>query len=200
LTQAVDWEHFTVPDGNHLACLLYREELQVIRKATANDFEDIYKIITDASVAYKGVIPEDRWHDPYMTRSELHDQINDGVIFSCYYEHGQVLGVMGIQDKGDVFLIRHAYVLTSYRNKGIGTRLLRQLTKRLGKPVLVGTWKDATWAVSFYLRNGFQLVTEQEKEILLRKYWNIPERQVETSVVLFDEKYENEKSRLLLQH
>jgi GNAT superfamily N-acetyltransferase len=170
----------------------------MIRKATADDFEDIYKVINDASMAYKGVIPEDRWHEPYMTRSELHGQTSEGVLFSCYCEYARVLGVMGIQDRKDVFLIRHAYVLTRWRNKGIGTALLRQLTKGIGKPILVGTWKHATWAISFYLKNGFRQVAEIEKDILLTKYWNIPERQVETSVVLADDKYEDEKRALLV--
>ena len=172
-------------------------EPRVIRKATAEDFEEIYKIINDAAIAYRGVIPDDRWHDPYMTRAELQDQIGDGVDFSCYCENDRILGVMAIQDKKEVFLIRHAYVLTRHRNKGIGTKLLGELTGKLAKPILIGTWKDATWAIAFYLKNGFQLVAEEEKELLLRKYWNIPERQVETSVVLCDNRYENDKDRLL---
>jgi len=169
----------------------------VIRKATAQDFEEIHKIINDAAVAYRGVIPDDRWHEPYMTRAELQNQINDGVQFTCYCEYDRMLGVMGIQDKKEVLLIRHAYVLTSYRNKGIGTKLLGELIYKQGKPILIGTWKDATWAIAFYLKNGFRLVTEEEKELLLRKYWNIPERQVETSVVLCDNKYEHEKTKFL---
>jgi N-acetylglutamate synthase-like GNAT family acetyltransferase len=169
----------------------------MIRRSTANDFEAIYKIINDAATAYKGVIPEDRWHDPYMTRTELQEQINDGVEFSCYCENDKVLGVMGIQDKTDVFLIRHAYVLTSSRNKGIGTKLLIELTRNSAKPILIGTWKAAAWAIRFYFKNGFNIVTEGEKEVLLRKYWSIPERQVETSVVLSDTKYEDKKSKLL---
>jgi N-acetylglutamate synthase-like GNAT family acetyltransferase len=132
-----------------------------------------------------------------MTRTELQEQIDGGVKFSCYCEDDTVLGVMGIQDKKDVLLIRHAYVLTSSRNKGIGTKLLKELTRGVKKPVLIGTWKAATWAIRFYLKNGFRLVTEDEKVVLLRKYWSIPERQVETSVVLADEKYETNRARLL---
>jgi N-acetylglutamate synthase-like GNAT family acetyltransferase len=169
----------------------------MIRKSRPDDFDAIYAIINDAAIAYKGVIPDDRWHDPYMTRTELQKQIDDGVKFSCYCENDKVLGVMGIQDKTDAFLIRHAYVLTANRNTGIGTKLLKELILSLKMPVLIGTWKAATWAISFYLRNGFHLVTEEEKEVLLRKYWSIPERQVETSVVLADGKYEEEKSKLL---
>ena len=171
----------------------------MIRKSRPADFDAIYTIINNAAVAYKGVIPDDRWRDPYMTRAELQQQIDGGVKFSCYCEDERVLGVMGIQDKIDVFLIRHAYVLTINRNKGIGTNLLKELIRSSQKPVLIGTWKAATWAISFYLKNGFRLVKEEEKEALLRKYWSIPERQIETSVVLADGKYEREKARLLSQ-
>jgi N-acetylglutamate synthase-like GNAT family acetyltransferase len=169
----------------------------MIRTSRPDDFDAIYTVINNAAVAYKGAIPDDRWHDPYMSRTELQEQIDSGVRFSCYSEENKVLGVMGIQDKDDVFLIRHAYVLTTSRNKGIGTRLLEELTRRSGKPVLIGTWKAATWAIRFYLKNGFRLVAEAEKEVLLRKYWDIPERQVETSVVLADAKYFEERAKLL---
>ena len=169
----------------------------MIRKTTDADFEAIYRIINDAAVAYKGMIPEDRWHDPYMPRVELQEQIADGVEFSCFCENDEVLGVMGIQDKLDVCLIRHAYVRTASRNIGIGTKLLLGLTSNSYKPVLIGTWKAAAWAISFYRKHGFQVVSENEKEVLLRKYWSIPERQVETSIVLSDAKYESVKDLLL---
>jgi N-acetylglutamate synthase-like GNAT family acetyltransferase len=172
-------------------------EVVLIRKALPADFDAIYKIINDAAIAYKGVIPDDRWHDPYMTQTELREQIDSGVEFSCFCENDKVVGVMGIQDKNDVSLIRHAYVLTTSRNKGIGTKLLEELTREAQKPILIGTWKAASWAISFYLKNGFKLVTEAEKGILLRKYWSIPERQVETSVVLADRNYERAKIGLL---
>jgi N-acetylglutamate synthase-like GNAT family acetyltransferase len=174
----------------------YREGV-VIRNSAPDDFDAIYAVINNAALAYKGVIPADRWHDPYMTRTELQGQIDTGVKFSCYCEDDIVLGVMGIQDRNDVFLIRHAYVTTASRNKGIGTKLLKELIRNSEKPVLIGTWKAATWAIDFYFKNGFHLVTEREKEVLLRKYWSIPERQVETSVVLADGKYEGEKDKLL---
>ena len=169
----------------------------MIRKATDADFEAIYRIINDAAIAYRGVIPYDRWHDPYMPRVELQEQIANGVEFSCYCENDDVFGVMGIQDKLDVCLIRHAYVRTASRNTGIGTKLLLELTSNSSKPILIGTWKAAVWAIGFYLKNGFKVVSEDEKEVLLRKYWSIPERQVETSVVLSDAKYERAKGRLL---
>ncbi|MBO9561526.1 MAG: GNAT family N-acetyltransferase [Niastella sp.] len=148
------------------------------------DFKQILEIINDAAVAYKGIIPEDRWHEPYMPEEELRHQINDGVIFWCFVEEGSIIGVMGIQDKGEVTLIRHAYVRSAARKKGIGGQLLQHLTSLTSKPVLIGTWADATWAIGFYQKHNFRLVSYEEKEQLLRKYWTIPERQVETSVVL----------------
>jgi N-acetylglutamate synthase-like GNAT family acetyltransferase len=165
----------------------------MIRKGTDEDFEEIFNIINDAAIAYKGVIPSDRWHEPYMTKEELQTQIDDGVRFSCYVDNNEIIGVMGIQDKADVELIRHAYVRTNQRNKGIGSILLQELTKTASKPILIGTWKAAVWAISFYEKHGFRLVDEEEKNRLLKKYWAIPDRQVETSVVLVDGKYNKSK-------
>ncbi len=169
----------------------------MIRNSLPGDFEAIYTIINNAAVAYKGAIPDDRWHDPYMTRTELREQIESGVKFSCFCEDDKVLGVMGIQDKVDVILIRHAYVLSTSQNRGTGTMLLIELTHDVQKPILIGTWKAAAWAIGFYIKNGFRLVPEEEKEVLLRRYWSIPERQIETSVVLADGKYDTAKERLL---
>src|SRR5436190_4654288 len=168
----------------------------MIRKSTDEDFEEIFNIINDAALAYKGVIPSDRWHEPYMTREELRAQIEDGVGFSCYVDGNEVIGVMGIQDKGDVALIRHAYVRTERRNRGIGTLLLRDLIKSSTKPVLIGTWKAASWAISFYEKHSFYLVDEAEKDRLIKKYWAIQDRQVETSVVLVDERYQKQRALL----
>lgn len=156
----------------------------MLKKCSPGDLNDIYTIINDAASAYKGIIPADRWHDPYMPMDELMKQIDEGVGFWGYYDDEKLIGVMGIQDRGDVTLIRHAYVRTSHRKKGIGGRLLGYLTKLTTKPVLIGTWADAKWAVDFYKKHGFRLVDDEEKNRLLRKYWSIPERQVETSVVL----------------
>ena len=156
----------------------------LIRKSTISDLNDIYEIINDAAIAYKGIIPEDRWHEPYMPMSELQEQINDGVQFWCYWENNEIVGVMGIQDKTEVTLIRHAYVKTSARGKGIGSKLLLHLSVLTEKPILIGTWADATWAINFYQKHGYRLVSFSEKERLLRKYWNIPLRQIQTSVVL----------------
>jgi N-acetylglutamate synthase-like GNAT family acetyltransferase len=165
----------------------------MIRQATDEDFDEIFNIINDAAIAYKGIIPPDRWHEPYMTKEELKEQIEDGVRFSCYVDNNEIAGVMGIQDKTDVDLIRHAYVRTKQRQKGIGTLLLQELLRDSKKPILIGTWKAAQWAISFYEKHGFCLVDEQEKNRLLKKYWKIPDRQVETSVVLVEEKHRNSR-------
>ncbi len=149
-----------------------------------SDLLIVQEIINDGASAYKGVIPADRWHEPYMSLDELQAQVNDGVKFWCYVEGGKMIAVMGIQDKGDVNLIRHAYVRTAARKNGIGGKLLQHLSTLVSTPILIGTWADADWAISFYKKHGFRLVSHDEKELLLRKYWNIPLRQIDTSVVL----------------
>jgi GNAT superfamily N-acetyltransferase len=150
-----------------------------------SDFDAILKIINDAAQAYKGVIPDDRWKEPYMSADELRGEIEAGVRFFGWLEGGHLLGVTGIQALKDTTLIRHAYVLPGYQRQGIGTKLLEYLIGLAATPeILVGTWVDATWAIRFYEKHGFKLVSPREKDRLLRKYWNIPERQVETSVVL----------------
>ncbi|WP_339821352.1 GNAT family N-acetyltransferase [Paenibacillus sp. FSL R7-0216] len=156
----------------------------MLRLCTDQDREDIYLIINDAAQAYKGIIPEDRYHEPYMTWDELLDEINQGVVFWGYEEDNQLLGVMGIQDKREVSLIRHAYVRTLQRKSGIGSKLLTHLMALTNKPILIGTWASADWAIRFYVKNGFHLVSPEEKNQLLRTYWNVPARQIETSVVL----------------
>ncbi|MFI5220425.1 MAG: GNAT family N-acetyltransferase [Bacteroidia bacterium] len=161
----------------------------MISKCEQKDFNDIYEIINDAASAYRGIIPSDRWHEPYMTEEELKRQIAEGVQFWCYTEDNKIIGVMGIQFKEDVTLIRHAYVRTTKRNKGIGSRLLKHLYEISTTPVLIGTWADAKWAIEFYQKHGFRLLPEEEKNNLLRKYWIIPARQIETSVVMADAKW-----------
>ena len=156
----------------------------MITKSRTSDFKQIYEIINDAASAYKGIIPEDGWHEPYMSELELQNQIDRGVEFWCYSDNDEILGVMGIQDKSEVALIRHAYVKTTARNKGIGSKLLQHLSQLTKKPILIGTWADAIWAINFYKKHGFRLVSFTEKERLLRKYWMISLRQIETSVVL----------------
>jgi N-acetylglutamate synthase-like GNAT family acetyltransferase len=161
----------------------------MVRSATPADFQRIYEIINDAAIAYKGIIPADRWHEPYMPQAELEAQIADGVRFNCYLEDDEIVGVMGIQDKGEVNLIRHAYVTTKRRGGGIGSILLRELVESSPKPILIGTWKAADWAIRFYEKHGFTQVSEEDKNRLLKTFWNIPERQIETSVVLKDQSY-----------
>ena len=156
----------------------------MIAECNQKDFEEINEIINDAASAYRGVIPADRWHDPYMSADELKTQMQEGVQFWKYVEDEKLLGVMGIQFKNEVTLIRHAYVRTSERKKGIGSSLLEFLIKKTTTPILIGTWANAKWAIEFYVKNGFRLLEEGEKNKLLSKYWNIPDRQVETSVVL----------------
>ena len=156
----------------------------MIRPCREGEFEAIYEIVNDAAQAYKGVIPDDRWHEPYMPSEELRRELAAGVVFWGCEEDGELLGVMGIQDVRDVTLIRHAYVRTARRRQGIGGRLLRHLRALTDRPLLIGTWADAAWAVRFYEKHGFRLVSHAEKEDLLRTYWSIPARQVATSVVL----------------
>jgi N-acetylglutamate synthase-like GNAT family acetyltransferase len=158
--------------------------MRTIRACTAEDIPVLYEIINDAAQAYKGVIPADRWHEPYMPMQELLGQIRDGVRFLGYEAEGKLIGVMGIQDRGEVDLIRHAYVKTSSRQGGIGTLLLKRLEEDSNKPILIGTWAAAAWAIRFYEKNGYRLLSRPETERVLKKYWNIPARQVETSVVL----------------
>jgi len=158
----------------------------MIRECAASDFEQIWQIINDGAQAYKGIIPADRWTEPYMSREKLQHEIADGVEFWGYQEDGTLAGVMGLQHVQDVTLIRHAYVRTGSQKQGIGALLLSHLREMTKRPVLIGTWADAAWAIRFYERHGFQVVGPDEKTRLLKKYWNVPDRQVETSVVLVE--------------
>jgi GNAT superfamily N-acetyltransferase len=155
-----------------------------IRPVHDDEFEIVLAIINEAAEVYRGVIPDDRWHDPYMTAEYLRGETDAGVRFSAYDVDGELLGVMGVQDVEDVTLIRHAYVRPSGQRHGVGGRLLRSLLAHATAPVLIGTWADASWAIAFYEKHGFAVVSPDEKSRLLRRYWDIPERQVETSVVL----------------
>jgi N-acetylglutamate synthase-like GNAT family acetyltransferase len=156
----------------------------MIRKCADSDLPEIYAIINEAAQAYKGIIPDDRWHEPYMPMNELEAEIRDGVEFWGLEENGKLMGVMGIQDKGAVALIRHAYVRVAHQKRGVGTRLIRRLECLANKPVLIGTWAAATWAIRFYERNGYRLLSRQDTDRFLRQYWHIPEGQIVTSVVL----------------
>jgi N-acetylglutamate synthase-like GNAT family acetyltransferase len=155
-----------------------------IRESRPADLDAIYRIVNDAAQAYKGVIPADRWHEPYMAGAELDRERAAGVVFWGYEDRGRLAGVMGLQDVRDVSLIRHAYVTPAKQRDGIGGKLLNHLQQKSTKPMLVGTWAAATWAIRFYERHGFALVSPQRKTVLLKSYWTIPERQIDTSVVL----------------
>ena len=161
----------------------------MIRQCHDRDFEVIYSIINDAAEKYKGVIPHDRWKVPYMSKAELRHEIDAGVIFWGYEKDETMVGIMGLQHVQDVTLIRHAYVRPTRQNQGIGKRLLSALYRQTDRPILIGTWADAVWAIRFYEKYGFRLVPQQEKSRLLQKYWSIPARQIETSVVLADRKW-----------
>jgi GNAT superfamily N-acetyltransferase len=161
----------------------------VIRSIRESDLDAALAVVNAAAEAYRGVIPADRWRDPYMPHDELREQIADGIRFWVAEEDAQLLGVMGIQDKGDVALVRHAYVRPTLQRRGVGTALLHHVTSLTPKPVLIGTWASASWAIEFYERNGFAVVSSEDKNFLLRKYWSIPERQIETSVVLADRRW-----------
>jgi N-acetylglutamate synthase-like GNAT family acetyltransferase len=161
----------------------------MIRKCRHNEYDKMCSIINEAAAAYKGIIPGDRWKEPYMPEEELRHEIDQGVVFWGYDEDGELVGVMGIQDVQDVTLIRHAYVRISHQGQGIGGKLLSNLQGQTTRPTLVGTWADALWAIRFYEKHGFRLVSPEEKDRLLKRYWSIPERQIETSVVLADERW-----------
>jgi N-acetylglutamate synthase-like GNAT family acetyltransferase len=161
----------------------------MIRRCDEIDFEAIWEIINDGAEAYRGVIPTDRWKEPYMSREELRHEIRDGVQFWGFDENGRLEGVMGIQPVQDVTLIRHAYVRTESQKAGIGAQLLAHLRASAHGPVLIGTWAAASWAIRFYEKHGFRLVaSEGEKDSLLRKYWTVTDEQRVGSVVLSDRK------------
>ncbi len=161
----------------------------ILRPCRADETEAMSGIINDAAAAYRGVIPADRWHEPYMPVHELAAEIADGVTFWGAETDGTLVGVMGLQDRGDVALIRHAYVRTATRRSGIGAALLRHVEALTPKPILIGTWAAADWAIRFYVKHGYRQVGAEEKNALLARYWRVPARQVETSVVLASASY-----------
>jgi len=156
----------------------------MIRPCTSDDVPVIDAIINEAAEKYRGVIPADCWHEPYMSRRQLESEIAAGVRFSGWDEAGELVGVMGVQEVKDATLIRHAYVRTSQQGRGIGGKLLTELSSKVEGPLLIGTWADASWAIRFYQGHGFQLMPMEEKDRLLGIYWTIPDRQRNTSVVL----------------
>jgi len=157
----------------------------MISEYKKTDSSKILYIINDASLKYKDVIPDDCWNEPYMSEQELINEFNDGVRMYGYHYNNTLIGVIGAQKVKDVFLIRHAYTLSSYQGKGAGSALLEYLLKKnKNSRILVGTWKNATWAIQFYKKFDFILHTKEETTLLLKKYWNISTKQIENSVVL----------------
>ena len=157
----------------------------MISEYKKTDASKILYIINDASLKYKGIIPNDCWNEPYMSKQELINEFSDGVRMYGYHHNSTLIGVIGVQEVKDVILIRHAYTLSSYQNKGAGSALIEYLLKKnKDSRLLVGTWKDATWAIQFYQKFGFIIHTKEETTLLLKKYWKIPIKQIENSVVL----------------
>jgi GNAT superfamily N-acetyltransferase len=161
----------------------------VIRVVRDDELAEVREVINEAAQAYKGVIPADCWHEPYMPLDELRGEIAAGVIFWSFEKECRLLGVMGRQELEEVVLIRHAYVRPGAQRQGVGAALLAHLRQGVCKPMLVGTWAAAWWAVRFYEKHGFKLVSTEEKDRLLSTYWSITERQKETSVVLADKRW-----------
>ena len=161
----------------------------MIKRCLDVELESMLTVINDAAQAYYGVIPQDAWHEPYMARNELNGEIRAGVQFWGYYVKECLIGVMGIQDKQDVMLIRHAYVCSSERRNGVGTKLLEHLEECSKKPILIGTWADATWAIEFYKKNEYRLILGDERGMLLEKYWTVSTEQASASVVLANAKW-----------
>jgi N-acetylglutamate synthase-like GNAT family acetyltransferase len=158
----------------------------MIRQCIKHEFEQIYTIINDGALAYKGVIPKDCWTEPYMSRDKLQQEMDAGVVFWGSEDNGKLCGVMGLQSVRDVTLVRHAYVLTANQRRGIGASLLTRLRELTRVPMLIGTWANASWAIKFYEKNGFELVGPALKNRLLQQYWTVSQRQAEVSVVLAD--------------
>jgi GNAT superfamily N-acetyltransferase len=169
---------------NHSHRFIHPPIMTTLRLCRADERETIFDIINEAAEVYRGAIPEDCWHEPYMSHEELDREIAEGVVFWGSDADGALAGVMGIQRVKDVDLVRHAYVRPAYQGRGIGAKLLAHLESLTSRPVLIGTWKDAAWAIRFYQNHGFRLVAPDETKVLLKRYWNISDRQLEVSVVL----------------
>jgi GNAT superfamily N-acetyltransferase len=166
-----------------------------VRRCTPSELAAIGAVINEAAEAYRGAIPADRWHEPYMRAAELEREVSEGVVFWGAYEGASLVGVMGLQAVADVALIRHAYVRPARQREGVGRLLLRALRQSARGPVLVGTWRAATWAIRFYEKHGFRLLAREEVDRVLRRYWSIPERQIEESVVLADRSWFGSRER-----
>jgi GNAT superfamily N-acetyltransferase len=170
-----------------------------IRRCREDEAETMLSIINSAAEAYRSVIPVDCWHEPYMPAAELQSEIAAGISFVGYEVDGLLAGVMGIQPVRNVALIRHAYVLPTYQGRGVGSALIAHLRAQTRRPILVGTWMAAAWAIRFYERHGFHLVAEDTKTLLLRSYWTVSQRQIETSVVLAAPGLTREEARELVE-
>src|ERR1700738_3510846 len=168
----------------------------LIRKSVKADFAAMLAVINDAARAYHGVIPADPWHEPYMSAGEQQREVTEGGVFWVAEQDGRLSGVIGIQDKEEVALVRHAYVAPTTQRSGVGTKLLRHVESLVDKPILIGTWAAASWAIEFYRRNGFTIVPTDHKDHLLRKYWSIPARQIETSIVLANGRWVSAQPRV----
>lgn len=158
--------------------------MSAIRSCASDDIATILTIVNSAAEAYRGVIPADRWHEPYMLEADLSREISGGVAFVGYEIEGELVGVMGIQSVRDVDLIRHAYIRPDHQRHGVGALLIKHLLRQSSRQMLVGTWAAASWAIAFYQRHSFVLCSRERTIELLRTYWTIPDRQIETSVVL----------------
>ena len=157
----------------------------MISEYTKSDTSKILHIINDASLRYKGIIPNNCWNEPYMSKKELTDEFCNGIRMFGYHYYNKLIGIIGVQEVKDVILIRHAYTLTSYQGKGTGSVLLEYLLKKnQNSRLLVGTWKNAEWAIRFYEKFGFILLAKEQSALLLKKYWKIPAKQIKNSVVL----------------
>jgi N-acetylglutamate synthase-like GNAT family acetyltransferase len=177
-----------------LLCYLYVMGRHAIRRCEKSDFEMIWAIINEGAKSYIGHVPPDCLENPYMSRNELQHEITAGVQFWGCEEEGILTAVMGLQDVFDVTLIRHAYVKPTRQKQGVGSEMLSYLRGIASGPILIGTWAAATWAIRFYERHGFQKVEAEDKKRLFRRYWNIPRRQIETSVVLGDQRWWDQRS------
>jgi N-acetylglutamate synthase-like GNAT family acetyltransferase len=166
----------------------------MIRKSSTNDFKSIYDVINEAAQSYKGVIPDEYWKEPYMSKDELKNEIEEGVEFWVYEDKGKIYGVMGIQRKYDITLIRHAYVCPAKQNRGIGGKLLKHLQDLTTRPILIATWSGATHAIRFYKKYGFKIVSREEGVRLQRKFWSTPELKINSSVVFADKRWLKLKS------
>lgn len=181
--------------GSVLRAIRMAVERSDIRAARAADVHAIATVINNAAAAYQGVIAPDCWHDPYMPLSELRQEIEDGVTFSVLERGGRIVAVMGVQEVGEVALIRHAYVLDTHQRQGVGGALLEHIRRHNELPMLVGTWLAASWAVRFYETHGFRSLDAAETARLLRRYWTVPPRQMEESVVLADDRWAASQDR-----